>query len=131
MVRRPPSSTRTVTLFPNTTLFRSPAAGRRRPLRRRDCLAARRDSRPLLPRRAGKGGFDHGGPAAAALPAGRTRLKGIPIVPGDWLLETGANPRGAAPRRGRQRGGAPASRRTRSDEHTSELQSLMRSTYAV
>src|SRR3546814_16008379 len=53
MIRRPPRSTRTDTLFPYTTLFRSgrSAAGRRvRPdrFRRR---RARRDPRPPLPER--------------------------------------------------------------------------------
>src|SRR3546814_9537490 len=43
MIRRPPRSTRTDTLFPDTTLFRSPGnpAGRR-DARRRTCTADRR-----------------------------------------------------------------------------------------
>src|SRR3546814_7980051 len=65
MIRRPPRSTRTDTLFPDTTLFRSPARG---------------------------------------APAGRRR-------PSPWWRNAG--------------------RRTRSEEHTSELQSLMRISYAV
>src|SRR3546814_17509348 len=50
MIRRPPRSTRTETLFPYTTLFRSP--NRRRA--RGDCRAARapRDGRSRPPRRA-------------------------------------------------------------------------------
>src|SRR3546814_3294700 len=72
MIRRPPRSTLTDTLFPYTTLFRSPPAG---------------------------------APAAAA--AG--------CAPAESVSET------PAPRR------APA----RSEEHTSELQSLMRISYAV
>src|SRR3546814_5729459 len=71
MIRRPPRSTRTDTLFPYTTLFRS-AFRRRRP------------------------GVDD------------------PRLP--------AVPRNAAPRRRVRR---------RSEEHTSELQSLMRISYAV
>src|SRR3546814_3594960 len=69
MIRRPPRSTRTDTLFPYTTLFRSPGCGRSR-------------------RRAA----DRPGPAspAAGCPDGQ-----------------------------------------RSEEHTSELQSLMRISYAV
>src|SRR3546814_2318421 len=72
MIRRPPRSTRTDTLFPYTTLFRSPL----RP-------------RPSAPRR--------------------------------WR---GGRRCPAAPRR------SPRAR-PRSEEHTSELQSLMRSSYAV
>src|SRR3546814_8782064 len=71
-IRRPPRSTRTDTLFPYTTLFRSP----RRPARR---------SRSRTP------------------PCGRP-----------------------PPTAGR-----PAEPATRSEEHTSELQSLMRISYAV
>src|SRR3546814_3245362 len=77
MIRRPPRSTRTDTLFPYTTLFRS---ARRRPVR-----------------------DDAGGGWGAAAP----RPASCPAAP-------------------RRRG--PASR---SEEHTSELQSLMRISYAV
>src|SRR3546814_8734827 len=66
MIRRPPRSTRTDTLFPYTTLFRSPAGPRNTP-----------SSRSL--NTSGSGGW----------------------------------------------------RRNRSEEHTSELQSLMRTSYAV
>src|SRR3546814_16848947 len=72
MIRRPPGSTRTDTLFPYTTLFRS---GR--------CPAA---------------------------PPARRRRRG--------------------PARSSERAAA-GSRRDRSEEHTSELQSLMRISYAV
>src|SRR3546814_15417089 len=73
MIRRPPSSTRTDTLFPYTTLFRSIAPGRRAHLRRRT-----------------------GGAALLG------RLCGVQGRAGN-----------------------------RSEEHTSELQSLMRISYAV
>src|SRR3546814_7329152 len=48
MIRRPPRSTRTDTLFPYTTLFRSePGHGARRRERQRSCLASLRfDLRP-------------------------------------------------------------------------------------
>src|SRR3546814_4811540 len=83
MIRRPPRSTRTDTLFPYTTLFRSFEAFE--PARRRDDF----------------GDLD----AIAAVDAddGRTRH--------------------------RARTGAAAD--ARSEEHTSELQSLMRISYAV
>src|SRR3546814_7294110 len=100
MIRRPPRSTRTDTLFPYTTLFRSrrhlrrPAAGRRRP------LGGARDGEAV----------DR--PAARCLSAGR-----LPA-----LCEVAGEPEAGA-RQGR--------RRVRSEEHTSELQSLMRISYAV
>src|SRR3546814_3495733 len=91
MIRRPPRSTRTDTLFPYTTLFRSrPPRFRRRPLALRS--RARGASRPSDRRRNGQG---------------------------DRI------------RRSRARGVAEGDRRTRSEEHTSELQSLMRISYAV
>src|SRR3546814_10028577 len=86
MIRRPPRSTRTYTLFPYTTLFRSPRRG------------------------------------------------------GVWRIEAGPEIReadfGIEPMRSMgsmQSGGAPKRRgvEDRSEEHTSELQSLMRISYAV
>src|SRR3546814_7857407 len=89
MIRRPPRSTRTYTLFPDTTLFRS---------RRAD---AAHDPEA-----------DHLGEQV-----GRPRLPriGVPEV-------LAGQPDGAD--------AEPAEER-RSEEHTSELQSLMRITYAV
>src|SRR3546814_4052630 len=80
-MRRPPRSTRTDTLFPYTTLFRSP--------RRREAGPRRRGEPALL------------GESAR-------RCRGF----GGWTLP-----------------GARGFRR--SEEHTSELQSLMRTSYAV
>src|SRR3546814_1045557 len=87
MILRPPRSTRTDTLFPYPTLFRSagPDGARRRRVRPRGAAAAEADP-----------------------------------------------PRGAEPHRHRR----PARHRgrgraARSEEHTSELQSLMRISYAV
>src|SRR3546814_5590871 len=80
MIRRPPRSTRTDTLFPYTTLFRSRPCPERRP------APWRRRSRPS--------GSDRESPGAQA-----------------WR---------SAP-----------SNHFRSEEHTSELQSLMRISYAV
>src|SRR3546814_10360273 len=91
MLRRPPGSTRTDTLFPYATLFRSPA-GRRA----RDRRAARR--RRMGRRASRRRGRD---PAEIGQPAGRRR---------------------ARLRRPMEK---------RSEEHTSELQSLMRISYAV
>src|SRR3546814_974738 len=92
MIRRPPRSTRTDTLFPYTTLFRSP--GSRRP----DHVLRQ----PGLRRS-----------AKAASPSRRSSL-----------ASTFFQISGAA--------AAQASRGLcRSEEHTSELQSLMRISYAV
>src|SRR3546814_8649960 len=77
MIRRPPRSTRTDTLFPYTTLFRSCAAE---------------------------------GLAYAAIPIGHAGFSHAQIDALDKLL---------------------ASATGRSEEHTSELQSLMRISYAV
>src|SRR3546814_9834581 len=77
MIRRPPRSTRTYTLFPYTTLFRSPGAG----------------------------------DAVQAAKAGLLEVADIVVV-------------NKADREG-------ADQTVRSEEHTSELQSLMRNSYAV
>src|SRR3546814_5313521 len=91
MLRRPPRSTRTDTLLPYTTLFRSRMGG----LDRGDLQHLRR-ARPDRP-------------------------IGVPSRP--------RRPRG---RRGKDRDlGCPGDPRRRSEEHTSELQSLMRISYAV
>src|SRR3546814_4755688 len=105
MIRRPPRSTRTDTLFPYTTLFRSIcatptvflSAGRTRPNQqpRRGTDMARREERNLLV------GIDIGTSKCVAvvgqlLPEGHLEIVGY-----------------------------------RSEEHTSELQSLMRNSYAV
>src|SRR3546814_8340611 len=89
MIRRPPRSTRTDTLFPYTTLFRSGNGP---------------ETAPAGP----VSGHFHHHMGAIARPGDQ------PFVPG---FEPG-------------QGGA-LQRETRSEEHTSELQSLMRISYAV
>src|SRR3546814_8360270 len=88
MIRRPPRSTRTDTLFPYTTLFRS----------------------------VGPVGVPAGGRGAGGLP-GRGDFRG------------GGRRRGGARRP--QPAEEPRGAGARSEEHTSELQSLMRNSYAV
>src|SRR3546814_9421373 len=88
MIRRPPRSTRTDTLFPYTTLFRS---------RHRDC--GRRRWRACGP----------AGRCAARSTAGGDQVARDQLQTGTGLV--GGN--------------------DRSEEHTSELQSLMRISYAV
>src|SRR3546814_1497173 len=91
MIRRPPRSTRTDTLFPYTTLFRS-----------HDRPAARQGVD-------GGNGMAHGR---------RPARQGIGVA----LGKAGG---------GRRPQPAALSARDRSEEHTSELQSLMRISYAV
>src|SRR3546814_1483895 len=88
MIRRPPRSTRTDTLFPYTTLFRSAC---RSPAGEAQCGGYRGRSGPNAPSQA------------------------------------------SAARRSAERGSAATAgtRQRRSEEHTSELQSLMRISYAV
>src|SRR3546814_1424429 len=90
MIRRPPRSTRTDTLFPYTTLFRSWQAGLD--------LARQARTRPATP-----------SPKAAKSPTGSSQVR-----------QMQNSPRQVAPIRA-----------DRSEEHTSELQSLMRISYAV
>src|SRR3546814_6689217 len=97
MKRRPPRSTRTATLFPDSTLFRSPQA-----------LQGDGAARPV----ARLGG------ASARIAGARRTLFGARSGQSGEVGE-------ADPRRARSRGD------DRSEEHTSELQSLMRITYAV
>src|SRR3546814_10046824 len=99
MLRRPPRSTRTDTLFPYTTLFRSSARQRRADALHRGVDLSRA-------RRGDEG--DHPGTDAGS------RLRGARLA----QLHHGAL-------WGRLRAG------DRSEEHTSELQSLMRISYAV
>src|SRR3546814_6516406 len=93
MIRRPPRSTRTDTLFPYTTLFRSDRADRR------------------------QGGF--GRPPARQGRRRRTRRR-----------NAGAG-QSAELERGQRPCAADLHPECRSEEHTSELQSLMRISYAV
>src|SRR3546814_10240937 len=102
MIRRPPRSTRTDTLFPYTTLFRSiagPVAGERQGDRFSGTLRA-------VPwgREAGHVVVQDAGGCFALHVA-------------DAIIEQAVSPAGEP--------------RDRSEEHTSELQSLMRISYAV
>src|SRR3546814_3290263 len=101
MIRRPPRATRTDTLFPYTTLFRSDGADVRRICE--DCLVAAQNLTlftilPILPM-----GADPSGGAGACHPSRTRAREKIAVIGG----------------------------RSRSEEHTSELQSLMRISYAV
>src|SRR3546814_3352944 len=124
-IRRPPRSTRTDTLFPYTTLFRSKSAG----FRGRRYGVRRAEPEPEDQRRAGLA------PGAALRPGDGRSGAGMVL----WVqyrrhglsgFRQQSGPR--AEEAGRRRGVAGAARRgNRSEEHTSELQSLMRISYAV
>src|SRR3546814_7622781 len=101
MRRRPPRSTRTDTLIPYTTLFRSVW---RTGLGPRPATLGRRSAEGWRPAAVGR--------------AGRRRS--------DSVRHHAARCRGA-----QRRAGDRCRRPARSEEHTSELQSLMRSSYAV
>src|SRR3546814_3623086 len=117
--RRPPRSTRTDTLFPYTTLFRSQAARHPRQLRRQEQLRglfrhARQQRRLSIP-----------GSCAAV-------LQREPEIRGDAMkTQTISHHRSAAGRMLTRVDFPQAVRKVRSEEHTSELQSLMRISYAV
>src|SRR3546814_1581571 len=102
MLRRPPISTRTGTHFPYTTLFRSVQ---------------------------GLGGIDADHPGLRKL---RQVLQGPAPPHGLRIRAAGLAARGIPLDGDLERSGkAKDDRRTRSEEHTSELQSLMRISYAV
>src|SRR3546814_3050919 len=121
MIRRPPRSTRTDTLFPYTTLFRSEAAAVEQLVFEEDdgVLAADRGLEQAL--RVGRViGRDHDQTRHARIP-GRVVLA---------VLRRDAR-RGAVGAAEHDRTAHLAARHVRSEEHTSELQSLMRISYAV
>src|SRR3546814_3582837 len=105
MLRRPPSSTRTDTRFPYTTLFRSKR--RSRPLPRPACSTRRnRCIAPASDRWRSRNSDTHIGVSLWPWLALKRNKQGTPA------LSTIVTP-------------------DRSEEHTSELQSLMRISYAV
>src|SRR3546814_5219679 len=104
MIRRPPRSTRTDTLFPYTTLFRSESWSRRG------------RGRDPPDRGLGPGGILSGGGTGHAWHGHR--------MGGDRRRLYSPEPQEIA-------GGGQPWPHHRSEEHTSELQSLMRISYAV
>src|SRR3546814_1332057 len=106
VIRRPPRSKRTDTLFPYTTLFRSTVT---------PSVCVRVASPPTVPP-----GSASPIPGAAS-PAGKPRPEA--------LVPEAAAP--SAPVFGSGQNAGQPFPTTRSEEHTSELQSLMRISYAV
>src|SRR3546814_1373383 len=146
MIRRPPRSTRTDTLFPYTTLFRSERewaavgwpAHRHRWAANRSDPAADWPERPDAPRHTGRqtGLYFRQRAAEPALPgcsAGRTGLHRAAsrYRSGRWMVviwDRRFHRAGCAIRCDAR--GSAGMGRLRSEEHTSELQSLMRTSYA-
>src|SRR3546814_7098233 len=116
MIRRPPRSTPTHTLFPYTTLFRS---GRCRPA----AAVGRRTPDPSNPAQSGGQCHQvHPGRWPHCYPGGGCRdWRDAAVSAGQWHRYVGSGS-GA---------GIDPLRAGRSEEHTSELQSLMRISYAV
>src|SRR3546814_2798490 len=130
MIRRPPRSTRTDTLFPYTTLFRSPArhcakrcayfsAPRKTCLNQTDADQQRPERRSEL----GECSHQQVQPADPMPPAARPQLPMLEIA-----LSPAAVAHGEIYRRRRI---FLVTALVRSEAHTSELQSLMRTSYAV
>src|SRR3546814_3572502 len=103
MLRRPPRSTRTDPLFPYTTLFRSVQTRQRLALRRSTVVPA--DLRHVHPDRAAKLSRQEKRGGALMGMLSRTPRAPLEYTRTLWMR--------------------------RSEEHTSELQSLMRISYAV
>src|SRR3546814_5454171 len=108
MIRRPPRSTRTDTLFPYTTLFRSEA---------KHTADEQREQRPRQAQ------IDHDSPlyGIAAAQKHVDHLRGGKRGGTDGQRDSGKTKRAKRKRE----------QQPRSEEHTSELQSLMRISYAV
>src|SRR3546814_1717285 len=106
MIRRPPRSTRTDTLFPYTTLFRSSS-----------CFSGN-----FLTRRADDNFLEMADVHGTNPTIGHFIYQIVGHYLGRWLPRAGRHPAILVATN------APA---MRSEEHTSELQSLMRISYAV
>src|SRR3546814_10072807 len=102
MIRRPPRSTRTDSLFPSTTLFRSPRSSTCRPLS--ENTDGNRSDDPAFNQTRELSG---------------KRILYLPPVGVLMIFQSSDSASSAAPIE------------RRSEEHTSELQSLMRTSYAV
>src|SRR3546814_9723340 len=125
MIRRPPRSTRTDTLFPYTTLFRSdPALADRR-----DADIATRLHREAVEEFIARGAIERN--ARAARPRGVVDLAGRDDVELRQAAGVGFGGVELAPVGREADAIGIIAREDRSEEHTSELQSLMRISYAV
>src|SRR3546814_1307620 len=137
MIRLPPRSTRTDTLFPYTTLFRShhhgAGAARDAVLRqsRGDGVAARVELRVAERDVVAAGATGAADRDLVGTFGGQGRERGGDVAGGIHAGIIAACPLGGAQDRQQGRARASALAGARSEEHTSELQSLMRLSYAV
>src|SRR3546814_2830922 len=118
MIRRPPISTRTDTLFPYSTLFRSDL----------DALVAAVERQEFLALHQHRAVGIDGGDGHADLARQCVRLRRLPLAL-ELLAAAHADVAGVEQRQ--RAGGRRGEADIRSEEHTSELQSLMRISYAV
>src|SRR3546814_7532050 len=132
MIRRPPRSTRTDTLFPYTTLFRSRPT---RPLRSKPRHRSLPSPSPMLPTTQPMpphwplpSRSDPQGPIRGALSSLRPQETFMITIPGQLAIKT-IHGRNGDFNVGRL--ATSIGEFVRSEEHTSELQSLMRISYAV
>src|SRR3546814_16951731 len=96
MIRRPPRSTRTDTLFPYTTLFRSQAPEAVYPAATEDALAVYKELlKTYRPQDIGVYGTSAGGMLTAQLIA-RLGKEGVPTTAVIAIMASGEGPRGAA-----------------------------------
>src|SRR3546814_1297656 len=117
MIRRPPRSTRTYTLFPYPTLFRSVRRGRRD------------DPAPFLRLHERHRGTIQIPGRIHVDPDDRFEFLGRKILDSGDMLDAGVGDQDIRP--SQLIVATLHHRRDRSEEHTSELQSLMRISYAV
>src|SRR3546814_3573280 len=118
MIRRPPRSTRTDTLFPYTTRFRSTRRGRL--------------VQCGLTLFGGELGQGHGNRSSSFIQGADCGQSSHSVTDSATQGATGPDQHGRSPwPRSEQGRAADVERVLRSEEHTSELQSLMRISYAV
>src|SRR3546814_1387463 len=120
MIRRPPRSTRTDTLFPYTPLFRSHAD-----------LDDPVDPRPIAAHRLADLRDQHQRAAARGVIAGRLVHVGAEPAGDDLSVAKRQLPADVQQPALFDDGHIGGDRRGRSEEHTTKLQSLMRNSYAV
>src|SRR3546814_4399109 len=125
MRRRPPRSTRTDTLFPYTTLFRSLPGDLGKPI-----LDAQRNGGVAALPPVGPGQTPLSPEANAAQQARQIAAQERDAARTSRLFLAGSGQSPGSANAG-VTGGEPAAGMVRSEEHTSELQSLMRISYAV
>src|SRR3546814_1918278 len=129
MIRRPPRSTRTDTLFPYTTLFRSVpicAAISQSARKRHDSdhlIVSARHDRCICQNCVGKNFLEYGHFHRLEVPQALSVIKAVRrprrhVANLDFVREKAGRP-------------SHPLKQARSEEHTSELQSLMRISYAV